>query len=51
MPGMMRSRITGCQCLDCAGGWCADRASEKRDWWREVLEEADLTITRRCWPE
>lgn len=39
MAGMMRSRTSGCLCLDCSGGWGADRASEKRAWRREVAEE------------
>jgi len=36
MPGMMRSRVSGCLCCSAT---CADRASEKRDWVREVTDE------------
>lgn len=32
MPGMMRSRKSGCLCLDCCGPRIMDRTSEKRDW-------------------
>lgn len=34
MPGMMRSRKSGCMCRDCAGPRVADRASDKRGWYR-----------------
>jgi hypothetical protein len=37
MPGMMRSRSTGCTCC---GDWVADRAREKREW--ERLADAEI---------
>lgn len=42
MPGMMRSRKSGCRCLDCGGPQIADRAAEKRAVakWRSEYETA-----------
>jgi hypothetical protein len=34
MPGMMRSRKSGCLCRDCDGPQMANRANEKRTWQR-----------------
>lgn len=40
MPGMMRSRKSGCLCADCDGPLIATRASDKRAWtdWRDEYE-------------
>lgn len=42
MPGMMRSRKSGCMCADCAGPRIADRAGEKLVLlhWRDEYETA-----------
>lgn len=51
MPGMMRSRKSGCMCIDCDGPQIADRASEKRSWqhWRDEYEATvDEALTDWC---
>lgn len=39
MTGLMRSRVSGCLCQDCSGGWHKDRAQEKREWEKHVRDE------------
>jgi hypothetical protein len=41
MPGMMRSRKSGCMCVDCSGPRVPDRASESREWKRLEWQQAD----------
>jgi hypothetical protein len=39
MTGMMRSRVSGCLCRDCSGGWHKDRVQEKREWEKQVHDD------------